>query len=78
MLLLITYILVALVFSFACSIFEAVFLSITDAHVGLMKKQAKPAAGALLEDLKQDISKPLAAILSLNTIAHTILSLIHI
>lgn len=72
MLLLITYILIALIFSFACSIFEAVLLSITDAHVGLMKNQKKPAAGELLEELKADISKPLAAILSLNTIAHTI------
>ncbi|MCR8922164.1 hemolysin family protein [Dasania sp. GY-MA-18] len=72
MLLLITYILVAIIFSFACSIFEAVLLSVNRAHIALMKTQGHKAAGSLLKELKDDISKPLSAILSLNTIAHTI------
>jgi CBS domain containing-hemolysin-like protein len=71
MLLLITYILVAILFSFACSIFEAVLLSVNSAHIALMQKDQQPA-GALLKKLKDDISNPLAAILTLNTIAHTI------
>jgi len=71
MLLLITYVLVALVFSFLCSVAEAVLLSVTTAHVALLEKQQKPS-GALLRNLKDDINKPLAAILTLNTIAHTV------
>lgn len=72
MLLLTTYVLIAILFSFACSIFEAVLLSVSSAHIALMKNQGHRRAGILLKELKQDIGKPLAAILSLNTIAHTI------
>lgn len=71
MLLLIVYILVALVFSFLCSIAEAVLLSTTSAHIALLEKEGK-SSGKLLRKLKADINKPLAAILTLNTIAHTI------
>ncbi len=71
MLLLVTYVLIALGFSFLCSIGEAVLLSVTTPHFMLMKKQGKPA-GLLLERLKTDINSPLAAILTLNTIAHTV------
>ncbi|MGI9288149.1 MAG: CNNM domain-containing protein, partial [Pseudomonadales bacterium] len=61
----------AILFSFACSIFEAVLLSINSAHISLLEKKHHPA-GAVLKRLKNDVSKPLAAILTLNTIAHTI------
>jgi CBS domain containing-hemolysin-like protein len=71
MILLSIYVLVALVFSFLCSIAEAVLLSLTSAHIALLEKDNKPS-GALLRTLKKDINKPLAAILTLNTIAHTI------
>ncbi len=71
MTLLILYILLAILVSFACSIFEAVLLSVSDAHVALLKSQKHPA-GKELDKIKSDIGKPLAAILSLNTIAHTI------
>jgi len=71
MLLLITYVLVALGFSFLCSVAEAVLLSVTTAHIALLEKQEKPS-GVLLRNLKDDVNKPLAAILTLNTIAHTI------
>jgi len=71
MTLLIVYVLVALVFSFLCSIAEAVLLSVTTAHIAILEKQEKPS-GAILKTLKSDINKPLAAILTLNTIAHTI------
>ncbi|MDX1505632.1 MAG: hemolysin family protein [Spongiibacter sp.] len=71
MVLLVTYLLIAIVFSFACSIFEAVLLSVNSAHIALMNNKGQ-RAGALLKRLKDDISTPLAAILSLNTIAHTI------
>jgi CBS domain containing-hemolysin-like protein len=71
MILLITYVLVALGVSFLCSVAEAVLLSVTTAHVALLEQQQKPY-GALLRKLKDDVNKPLAAILTLNTIAHTI------
>jgi len=71
MAILITYVLIALVFSFLCSIAEAVLLSVTAAYVALLEKQQKPS-GALLRQLKSNINRPLAAILTLNTIAHTI------
>jgi len=71
MALLISYVLIALVFSFLCSIAEAVLLSVTAPYVAVLEKQGKPY-GTLLRQLKSDINKPLAAILTLNTIAHTI------
>lgn len=69
--LLISYVLIALGFSFLCSIAEAVLLSVSNAHVALLEQQKKKA-GFLLKRMKDDINKPLAAILTLNTIAHTI------
>ena len=71
MALLIIFVLVALVFSFLCSIAEAVLLSVTVPYVALLEKKGKPS-GAMLRSLKTEISKPLSAILTLNTIAHTI------
>lgn len=70
MALLILYVLIALVFSFLCSIAEAVLLSVTTAYVAVLEKKEKPS-GTLLRKLKSDINRPLAAILTLNTIAHT-------
>ena len=71
MTLLIVYISVALLFSFLCSIAEAVLLSVSQAHITLMKKEGRKA-GKVMEQLKADINKPLSAILTLNTIAHTV------
>jgi len=70
MLLLLLYVLIALVFSFVCSIAEAVILSVSQAYISLLEKDGKPS-GALLNKLTTDINKPLSAILTLNTIAHT-------
>jgi CBS domain containing-hemolysin-like protein len=71
MALLVFYILLALGLSFACSIAEAVLLSITPSYVeGLRDTQPKRAS--LLKRLRQDnVDRSLAAILTLNTIAHT-------
>jgi CBS domain containing-hemolysin-like protein len=71
MTLLIVYILIALVFSFLCSIAEAVLLSVSTPYVALLEKKGH-AAGRRLSELKADINQPLAAILTLNTIAHTL------
>ena len=71
MLLLIVYILIALVFSFLCSIAESVILSVTRPYVSLMEREGHKS-GRLLRQLKDDINAPLAAILTLNTVAHTV------
>ena len=70
MILLIVYVLIALGFSFLCSIAESVLLSVTRPYVSLMEKEGHKS-GVLLRQLKDDINAPLAAILTLNTIAHT-------
>ena len=67
---LLIYLFIALGFSFLCSIAEAVLLSTSTAFISLQEQKGKPVA-TLLKKLKNDIDSPLAAILSLNTIAHT-------
>ena len=74
MILLFTYVSIALLFSFLCSIAEAVILSVSPAHIALLEKEGKPS-GKIMRLLKEDISKPLAAILTLNTITHTMCDL---
>ena len=71
MTLLVFYVLLALSVSFLCSIMEAVLLSVTPSYVTMLKQRGAPLAGRL-KALKEDIDRPLAAILSLNTIAHTV------
>lgn len=70
--LLVGYVLLALVFSFLCSIAEAVLLSITPTFIAGQAEQ-HPKRAALLKRLKHDnVDQSLAAILTLNTIAHTV------
>ncbi len=69
--LLILYACISIFFSFLCSILEAVLLSVTPTFVTIKKKEGKSYA-LNLEALKKDIDKPLIAILTLNTIAHTV------
>ena len=71
MLLLIVYVLIALGFSFLCSIAEAVILSVTHPYISVLEQEDSRAA-PILRKMKQDINDPLAAILTLNTTAHTI------
>ena len=70
MLLLTIYVLIALGFSFLCSIAESVILSVTKPYISLLEREGH-GAGRVLRRLKDDINAPLAAILTLNTIAHT-------
>ncbi|MDM8339060.1 CNNM domain-containing protein [Mediterranea massiliensis] len=65
------YLILALSVSFLCSVMEAVLLSTPMSFI-TMKEQAGFKSASLLKKLKQDIDKPIAAILSLNTIAHTV------
>lgn len=58
-------------FSFLCSILEAVLLSVTPSYV-TQQTAENSVTGKLLQQYKDDIDKPLSAILTLNTIAHTL------
>lgn len=69
--LLLIYLFTALGLSFLCSLLESVLLSVTPGFMGAYEKKA-PITGRLLRRLKKDIDRSLAAILSLNTIAHTV------
>lgn len=61
---------IAIVVSFLCSMAEAVLLSLSPVRLETLKKQGKRHASAWL-DLKKNVDRPIAAILILNTIAHT-------
>ena len=69
--LLIAFFCLSIVFSFLCSIWEAVILSITPAYVN-RQVQEGTGMGKQLQAYKEDIDRPLSAILTLNTIAHTV------
>jgi len=69
--LLIFYGVISIFFSFLCSILEAVLLSVTPTFLNLRKQEGKHYATSL-EGLKKDVDRPLIAILTLNTIAHTV------
>jgi len=64
------YIALAIGVSFLCSILEATLLSITPATIEAADRAGKPWAKRM-SALKDDINRPLAAILALNTIANT-------
>ncbi|MBO6513760.1 MAG: HlyC/CorC family transporter [Phycisphaerales bacterium] len=71
MILLITYLAIALFVSFLCSLLEAVLLSVPRTHIAVLRDAGSSAADRL-ERMKEDIDQPLAAILTLNTFAHTL------
>lgn len=65
------YLTIALSISFLCSVLEAVLLSTPMSFI-TMKESNNVRGAKLLKKLKSNIDKPIAAILSLNTIAHTV------
>jgi CBS domain containing-hemolysin-like protein len=69
--LLIFYLFLALGITFVCSMSEAVLLSSTMSFIQTQADEGRRAAKLLLR-FKKKIDKPLSAILSLNTIAHTV------
>ena len=71
MTLLIFYVTLALGVSFLCSIMEAVLLSVSPSFIA-RTEQEHQSLGNRLRMLKDKVDQPLAAILSLNTIAHTV------
>ncbi|WPJ96792.1 hemolysin family protein [Coraliomargarita algicola] len=65
-------ILLALGFSFLCSIAEAVLLSVTPSYIESLRSK-QPRRAQRLRKLKlENVDRSLAAILTLNTIAHTV------
>jgi len=71
MTLLLFYAALAIGVSFLCSLLEASLLSLPRSHVESMVETGAPT-GPGIKKLKENIDRPLAAILTLNTIAHTI------
>jgi putative hemolysin len=62
---------ISLSVSFFCSVLEAVFLSVTQSWVAVLKEQGK-RSGRWLSEMLGRVDEPIAAILTLNTIAHTV------
>ena len=69
--LLLLYLFSAIFISFLCSILEAVLLSTPMSFISAKESEGKSVAH-LLKRYKQDIDRPISAILTLNTIAHTV------
>lgn len=69
--LLLLYLALSLCVSFLCSLLEASLLSVSPAYVASQVEKGHRAAG-LMQQYKQSPDRALAAILTLNTIAHTI------
>lgn len=69
--LLIFYLAIAIAISFLCSIMEAVILSTSISFIKTKELKGSISA-ARLRDFKNNIDRPLAAILSINTVAHTV------
>ncbi len=61
---------VAMSVSFLCSVMEAALLSITPSKIALIAEK-HPRIGGICRRFKDDIEKPIAVILILNTAAHT-------
>ena len=71
MTLLIAFAVLSILVSFICSILEAALLSLTPSYIA-QQKADKPQLYERLKELKDKIDQPLAAILTLNTVAHTV------
>jgi|TARA_B110000116_G_C16721354_1_gene529268 CBS domain containing-hemolysin-like protein len=68
---LLVYFFIAIVVSFLCSLLESVLLSVSHAHIAVLVKEGSKR-GKLMSALKENINRPLSAILTINTIANTI------
>lgn len=60
----------AILISTICSILEAVLYSVPNSHLEILRKKGSTAA-TTIKELKKDIHRPITAILTLNTVAHT-------
>ncbi len=71
MTLLIFFLVLAIGVSFFCSISEAVLLSVRPSYIATLEQQGDKRAKTL-QKLRDNLDRPLAAILTANTIAHTV------
>ncbi|NBC56873.1 MAG: DUF21 domain-containing protein [Bacteroidetes bacterium] len=71
MFLLLVYLFIALFTSFLCSIMEAVLLSLPLSYLKSRYEQGDKRVQLMIK-FKTDVDRPLSAILSLNTVAHTV------
>jgi CBS domain containing-hemolysin-like protein len=71
MTLLFVYLGLAIGVSFLCSILEAILLSVSQSYIAMLENDDR-SSGSLMRNLKDDIDRPLSAILTLNTFAHTV------
>jgi len=69
--LLLLYFFAAVIISFVCSVLESVLLSVNMPYISVLEKE-KPKVGTLLKSHKVNISKSIASILILNTVANTL------
>ena len=69
--LILLYFLGAVSLSFLCSVLEAVLLSTPMSYISMKENQGSKTA-TLMKQYKNNVDRPVGAILSLNTIAHTI------
>ena len=56
--------------SAACSVFEAVLYSVPASRIEALDREKRPS-GRILKRMRQKVDRPIAAVLSLNTIANT-------
>jgi len=68
---LLLFVLIALFFSFLCSVLEAVLLASSASHIEMMVQRGS-RAGELMQEHKAHVERPISAILTLNTIALTV------
>lgn len=68
---LVLYFSLAIAVSFLCSLLEAVLLSISPAYIAV-KIKYKHKSGKILQNFKKRVDRPLAAILTLNTVSNTV------
>jgi CBS domain containing-hemolysin-like protein len=71
MTLLIFYLTLAIGVSFFCSMSEAILLSVRPSYITVLENRGRRGA-AVLRRLTENVDRPLAAILTANTIAHTV------
>ena len=71
MTLIVTIAALTLAASFLCSLFEAALYAVTPSQIELMKDEGVRGSQRLAR-LRQDVEEPIAAILTVNTIAHTV------
>jgi len=67
---LVVTVVLAILISACCSLFEAVLYAVPSRHIETLIQSGK-ASGRIFKELRSNVDRPIAAILSLNTVANT-------